>query len=246
MSANGGGRGGRRLPGRGGGAPGLGAGGGGGRRGGGCGGGLGDGGDAGVGAESGAAGGGVAPSGADGGVAPAPPSPPTPPPPPGVCPSSFCASHIPSSSKSPQQSPTARQSRSQQHDVRHRPHTPSQLSSPASLLNADAADATRADLATPSSSRRRSPYPTAAPGSVPAVGARKAPIVGVGAFSPTSPRARRRPAGAPPGPPRATDHARTNTVRMTMAAAPTRRRRVRPAHIRVHGRSGADFRNGLE
>ena len=105
------------------------------------------------------AGGGVvtSPTGADGGGVPSPTLPP---------PSSFCAWHTPTSSKSPQQSPTARQSRSQQHDEVHSPHTPAQLSgssrSVACRVSACHAgfDATRSDRATPSSSRRRRRSPT--------------------------------------------------------------------------------------
>ena len=100
------------------------------------------------------------PAGADGGGVPSPTLPP---------PSSFCAWHTPTSSKSPQQSPTARQSRSQQHDEVHSPHTPAQLPgssrSVACRVSACHAgfDATRSDRATPSSSRRRrrSPRSTA-------------------------------------------------------------------------------------
>ena len=107
------------------------------------------------------AGGGVVttPTGADGGGVPSPTFPP---------PSSFCAWHTPTSSKSPQQSPTARQSRSQQHDEVHSPHTPVQLSgssrSVACRVSACHAgfDATRSDRATPSSSRRRRRSPTRA------------------------------------------------------------------------------------
>ena len=60
-----------------------------------------------------------------------------------------------------------------------------------------------------------------------------------GAFSLPSPPTRARPGPFPPTPPRATDHAHDNTVRMTTAATPTRRRRVRPAPIRAHGSNAA-------
>jgi len=162
------------------------------------------------------AGGGVvtSPTGADGGGVPSPTLPS----------SSFCAWHTPTSSKSPQQSPTARQSRSQQHDEVHSPHTPSQLPgssrSVACRVSACHAgfDATRSDRATPSSSRRRRRSPTSgawpASPSHPALPSSFRAIApsNTGAFSLPSPPTRARPGPFPPTPPRATDHAHDNTV----------------------------------
>ena len=189
------------------------------------------------------AGGGVvtSPTGADGGGVPSPTLPS----------SSFCAWHTPTSSKSPQQSPNARQSRSQQHEEVHSPHTPAQLPgssrSVACRVSACHAgfDATRSDRATPSSSRRRRRSPTSGawpaspshpshPSSFRAIAPSE-----TGAFSLPSPPTRARPGPVPPTPPRATDHAHDNTVRMTTAATPTRRRRVRPPPIRAHGSNAA-------
>ena len=148
----------------------------------------------------------------------------------------FCASHTPGSSKSAQQSPRARQSASQQHEVLHRPHAPWQVEtsskgprapspSPADgwgggfaaalVLEGVPVDAPSPPVPAPGSASRRRARGTGSTGS-------GCPLDGGAKSTPASASRARAPRPRSP--------AVANTASIASVATPTTRRRVRPTH----------------